>query len=87
VAIRDYQTWAGTPREATQEVAALLLIHHSGVIPPTERVVRKWRQEEVLSRDSRRFTGRNVLEAVYVARQRQEGHALVVWSRRMGEGF
>lgn len=85
MAIRDYQTWAGTPREATQEVAALLLIHHSGVVPPTERVVRKWRQEEVLNRDSRRFTGRNVLEAVYVARQRQEGHALVAIAAQLQE--
>jgi hypothetical protein len=77
VAILDYETWQGSPKEATQEVAALLLVHHPGVMPPTERVLRKWRQEEVISRTGRRFTGRNVLEAVYAAWQRREGTTLV----------
>ncbi|MBO0360688.1 hypothetical protein J0X19_22195 [Hymenobacter sp. BT186] len=46
-------------------------------MPPTERVLRKWRQEEVISRTGRRFTGRNVLEAVYTAWQRREGATLI----------
>lgn len=76
MAIRSYSDWEGTPNEALQEVAALLFAYHPGVVAPTERVVRKWRQEEILSREGRRFTGRNVLEAVCVARQRRDGAAL-----------
>ncbi|UOQ83245.1 hypothetical protein [Hymenobacter sp. 5414T-23] len=79
----DYEGWQGNPEEATQEVAALLLRWQPGVIAPTERVLRKWRQEEVLTRMGRRFTGRNLLEAVYVAWQRKEGQALPVITARL----
>ena len=81
----DFSTWQGSPREATQEVAALLLQWHPGVIAPTERVLRKWRQEEVLTHEGRRFTGRNLLEAAYVAWQRKEGISLASVTAQLRE--
>lgn len=81
----DFSKWQGNPREATQEVAALLLQWHPGVIAPTERALRKWRQEEVLTHEGRRFTGRNVLEAAYVTWQRKEGVSLTLVTAQLRE--
>lgn len=81
----DFSTWQGNPREATQEVAALLLQWHTGVIAPTERALRKWRQEEVLTHEGRRFTGRNLLEAAYVTWQRKEGVSLPLVTAQLRE--
>lgn len=69
----QYAAWEGSPGEATQEVAAVLRLYRPGILPPTERLLRKWRQDDVLTRQGRRFTGRNVLEAAYVAWRRSEG--------------
>lgn len=85
MSILDFKTWQGNPREATQEVAALLLQWHPGVIAPTERVLRKWRQEEVLTHEGRRFTGRNLLEAAYVTWQRKEGVSLASVTNQLRE--
>jgi len=80
-----YEHWQGSPVEATYEVTEVLLHFRPGVLPPTERVMRKWRQDGVLTRVGRRFTGYNVLEAAYVSWQRKESVTISNITARLRE--
>lgn len=65
-----YIDWQGTPKEACREAADVIHLLFPTVVAPTERVLRDWRSEGLLTRMGRKFSGRNVLEAVFVAYQR-----------------
>ncbi|SFQ79982.1 hypothetical protein SAMN04515668_4525 [Hymenobacter arizonensis] len=68
--LAEYGHWKGTPQEACREVAILVNQLFPSVVAPTERVMRDWRSEGLLTRSGHKFSGRNILEAVYVAHQR-----------------
>lgn len=59
-----FADWHGTLREAITAITELIVELHVPTEPPTERALRDWRNEALLTRDGRKFTSRNLLEAI-----------------------
>jgi hypothetical protein len=77
----EYPVWQGTPSETRQLVAEVIHAYFPKAIAPSERVLRDWRSEGILTRMGRKFIGRNVLEAAYIAWQRSQHRAFDVIQR------
>lgn len=68
-----YRNWQGSPRDAVATIAELITALGVSVEPPTDRSLRDWRNEEILTKTGRKFTARNLLEAIRVKQLRDRG--------------
>lgn len=68
-----YRNWQGSPRDAVARIAELITALGVSVEPPTDRALRDWRNEEVLTKAGRKLTTRNLLEAIRIKQLRDRG--------------
>ncbi|MCP2013410.1 DNA-binding transcriptional MerR regulator [Deinococcus sp. HSC-46F16] len=68
----DLPLWRGTLKETLEQAGALAERLHLGLALPTERAVRDWRNEGLLTREGRSFTGRNQLEILRIKQLRDQ---------------
>ncbi|MDR6218232.1 hypothetical protein [Deinococcus soli (ex Cha et al. 2016)] len=65
-----WRTWHGTAKDALSTAATLAASLDLHLELPTERALRDWRTEGLLTHTTRRFTGRNLLELLRVKQLR-----------------
>lgn len=68
----DLPTWRGTLKEMLEGAGALAERLNLSLGLPTERAVRDWRNDGLLTRDGRSFTGRNQLEVLRIKQMRDQ---------------
>ncbi|HRI67708.1 MAG TPA: hypothetical protein PK156_25875 [Polyangium sp.] len=67
------RSWQGSPRDAVATISDLITALGVPVEPPTERALRDWRTEELLTKTGRKLTARNLLEAIRIKQLRDQG--------------
>lgn len=68
----DLPQWRGTLKELLESAGALAERLNLSVGLPTERAVRDWRNEGLLTKEGRSFTGRNQLEVLRIKQLRNQ---------------
>lgn len=70
--------WNGPLNAAIQRATGLTQEWQLDITLPGERVIRDWRTEEALSRTGRKFSGRNILEMLYIKQLRDRHVSLPI---------
>lgn len=68
----DLPAWRGTLKELLEGAGALAERLNLSLGLPTERAIRDWRTEDLLTREGRAFTGRNQLEVLRIKQLRDQ---------------
>lgn len=68
----DLPKWRGTLKEMLESAGALAEQLNLGLTLPTERAVRDWRNDGLVTREGRAFTGRNQLEVLRIKQLRDQ---------------
>lgn len=68
----DLLSWRGTLKELLEGAGSLTERLNLGLVLPTERAVRDWRNDGLLTREGRSFTGRNLLEVLRIKQLRDQ---------------
>ena len=72
----DLPEWRGTLKELLEGAGALAERLGLGLGLPTERAVRDWRNDGLLTKEGRSFTGRNQLEVLRIKQLRDQDYLL-----------